>query len=221
MPVCAICGRVVEKVASDHIPPKNLFGTKPNNLITEPSCAACNVGSSADDEYFRLIAAEVDTAVHPDAKKANEAIVRSMGRPQARRFRESLRRAMCPVEVASGDATEVKPFFGLDVRRLDRTAANITKGLFYHSMGYPVPANYKVLATNLDLFMSKPSSVDLAKLIYNYLLPKCSRIKPTVIGNNVFSYQVFFENDDANTVFILMQIYRRWRYFGLVLERSA
>jgi transposase len=34
MPVCAICGQVVETVTSDHIPPKSLFGTKPNNLIT-------------------------------------------------------------------------------------------------------------------------------------------------------------------------------------------
>ena len=39
------------------------------------------------------------TAVHPDAKKASEAIVRSMGRPQATGFRESLRRSMYPVEI--------------------------------------------------------------------------------------------------------------------------
>lgn len=218
MPICAICGNVVEKVTSDHIPPKSLFGTKPNNLITVPSCPDCNGGSSADDEYFRLIASEVDTAVHPDAKKASEAIVRSIGRPQATGFRDSLRRSMYPVEVAVGDATEVRPFVGLDVRRLDRTADKITRGLFYHSKGYPVPANYRVLTTNLDLFMARPSSVEMAKLIYNYLLPKCSWIEPTIIGNNVFSYQIFFESDDVNTVFILMQFYGKWRYFGLVWE---
>jgi hypothetical protein len=32
MPICAICGKVVEKVTNDHIPPKSLFGTKPSNL---------------------------------------------------------------------------------------------------------------------------------------------------------------------------------------------
>ena len=181
MPICAICGKVVEKVTSDHIPPKSLFGAKPNNLITVPSCPDCNGGSSADDEYFRLIASEVDTAAHPDAKKANEAIVRSMARPQATRFRESLRRSIYPLEVEVGGAAEVRPFVGLDVQRLDRTAAKITKGLFFHNKGYPIPANYKVLATNLDLFMARPSSVEIAKLIYNYLLPKCSWIEPTGI----------------------------------------
>lgn len=135
MPVCAICGQVVEKVTSDHIPLKSLFGTKPNNLITVPACPACNGGSSADDEYFRLIASEVDTAIHPDAKKASEAIVRSMGRPQATGFRESLRRSIYPVKVAVGEATEVRPFVGLDVRRLDCTAAKIVRGLFFHTKG--------------------------------------------------------------------------------------
>jgi len=220
MPICAICGQEVERVTSDHIPPKSMFGTKPSNLITVPACPDCNGGSSTDDEYFRLIASEVDTATHPDAQKASEAIARSMARPQASGFRESLRKSIYGIEVEEGGTTEVKPFFGLDVQRLDRTAKKIVKGLFYHVKGYPVPANYKVLAANLDLFMEKPLSVELAKLIYNYLLPKCSWIKPTVIGNDVFIYQVFFEDDDPNTVFVLMQFYKRWRYFGLVMEGS-
>jgi len=221
MPICAICGRVVERVTSDHIPPKSMFGTKPSNLITVPACPECNGGSSTDDEYFRLIASEVDTATHPDAQKASEAIVRSMARPQASGFREALRKSIYGIEVDEGGSTQVKPFFGLDVQHLDRTAKKIVKGLFYHAKGYPIPANYKVLAANLDLFMEKPVSVELAKLIVNYLLPKCSWIKPTTIGNDVFSYQVFFEDDDPNTVFVPMQFYKRWRYFGLVLESDA
>ena len=99
MPICAICGKMVNTLTNDHIPPKSMFGTKPSNLITVPSCPDCNGGSSADDEYFRLIASEVYTAAHPDAKKANEAIVRSMQRPQAKGFRESLRQSIFPVEV--------------------------------------------------------------------------------------------------------------------------
>jgi hypothetical protein len=221
MPTCAICGKVVEQVTTDHIPPKNLFGTKPGNLITVPACFNCNAGSSADDEYFRLIASEVDTANHPDAKRANEAIVRSMERPQASGYREGLRKSIYPIEVAEGGSTEVKPFIGLDVNRLDRTVAKIVKGLFYHTKGYPIPVNYKVEAANLDLFMKKPSSVEMAKLIVNYLLPKCSWIKPTVIGNDVFSYQICFDEDDPNTVFMLMVFYGRWRYFGLVYEPSS
>jgi hypothetical protein len=177
--------------------------------------------SSADDEYFRLIASEVDTAYHPDAKRTNEAIVRSMERPQAKGFRERLRQSILPIEVETGGSTEVRPFFGLDVKRLDRTATKIVKGLFYHAKGYPIPASYRVLATNLDLFMAKPSSVELAKLIFNYLLPKGSWIEPTVIGNDVFRFQIFFEEDDPDTVFIIMVFYGKWRYFGLVFEPTT
>jgi hypothetical protein len=69
--------------------------------------------------------------------------------------------------------------------------------------------------------MAKPSSVEIAKLIYNYLLPKCSWVQPVVLGNNVFSYQVYFDADDPNTVFVLMVFYGKWRYFGLVIESSS
>src|SRR5947209_11672359 len=125
MPICAICGREVERVTNDHIPPKSMFGTKPSNLITVPACLDCNGGSSADDEYFRLIASEVDTATHPDAQKASEAIVRSMARPQACGFREALRKSVYGIEVEEGGATKIKPFFGREVQRLDRTATKI------------------------------------------------------------------------------------------------
>ena len=217
MPICAICGKNVECVTRDHIPPKSMFAVKPSNLITVPACLECNGGSSADDEYFRLIASEIDTATHPDAKKVSESIAKSMARPQAAGFRERLRQSIYSLEVEG----EYRPFFGLDVKRLDRAAMKFVKGLFFHVKEYPVPPNYKVLEANLDLFMEKPSSIKLAKLIYNYLLPKCSWIKPTVIGNDVFSYQVFWEEDDPNTMFILMVFYGRWRYFGLVMENGV
>jgi len=217
MPICAICGETVEDVTRDHIPPKSMFAVKPSNLITVPACPKCNGGSSADDEYFRLIASEIDTAAHPDAKKVSESIARSMARPQAAGFREGLCQSIYPVEVDG----ELRPFFGLDAQRLDRAAMKIVRGLFFHVKNYPVPSNYKVLAANLDLFMENPSSVELAKLIYNYLLPKCSWIKPTVIGNAVFSYQVFWEEDDPDTMFMLMVFYGRWRYFGFVMEQAG
>ena len=105
MPVCAICGSEAEKTTRDHIPPKSMFGIKPDNLITVPSCLPCNGGSSADDEYFRLIAAELDTATHPDAEKVNESIVKSLGREQAARFRDRLRQSVYPVEVPSSVAS--------------------------------------------------------------------------------------------------------------------
>ena len=218
MPICAICGREVENVTDDHIPPKNLFSKIPENRIVVPACLECNGGTAKDDEYFRLLASEIDTATHPQAKKPNEAIVRSLARPEAAKFRESLRQQVYGLQISESDPSQITPFLGLDVQRLDRTVNKIVKGLFYHVRGYPVPAAYKVLATNLDLFMEKPNSVELAKLIRNYLLPKCSWVTPTVIGEGVFTYQFFSEDDDPNTAFVLMMFYGRWRFFGFVME---
>jgi len=50
---CIYCGN--DANTKDHIPPRNIF---PKNirqkLISVPSCLACNRGSSADDEFFRM-----------------------------------------------------------------------------------------------------------------------------------------------------------------------
>jgi hypothetical protein len=53
---CAYCGRR-KSLTKDHIPPKSLFAVWPHDLITVPSCQACNGGAAKDDEYFRLVTA--------------------------------------------------------------------------------------------------------------------------------------------------------------------
>jgi len=51
--LCAYCG-ALSPTTRDHIPPKGIFPTpRPGDLITVPSCMACNQGASASDESFR------------------------------------------------------------------------------------------------------------------------------------------------------------------------
>src|SRR5205823_1100030 len=49
---CVYCGALA--TTRDHVPPANLFFTKPCNLITVPSCERCNRDASPDDENLRL-----------------------------------------------------------------------------------------------------------------------------------------------------------------------
>lgn len=51
--VCAYCGSP-SPTTRDHIPPKAVFpAPRPLDLITVPSCHACNQGASKSDELFR------------------------------------------------------------------------------------------------------------------------------------------------------------------------
>ena len=226
MPICAICGENVEKVTIDHIPPQNLFGDKkPNNQIKVLSCDGCNQGSSKDDEYFRLIAMAANTSIHPTAAEAALAFGRSMERPQAAKFKDTLSKSIFGLPVVVDGKEEILPHMALDFYRLDNIALKVTKGLFYHSKGYPVPKNYKVLGANLDLFMEyafdkgNPEK-GIAEVIATYLMPKISEVKPVIIGNDVFAYQEYYDNDDVNTSFVLMTFYgQSWRWFGLVMPK--
>ncbi len=66
--ICVYCGRN-GPVTRDHIPPKNLFATRPSNLITVPACEKCNRAACKDDEYFRLtITSRSDIGEHPEAQ---------------------------------------------------------------------------------------------------------------------------------------------------------
>jgi hypothetical protein len=63
-PRCIYCGVAVEQRSREHVPP-TLFLEKPfpDNLRVVPSCSACNVGYSADEEYLLNFLAQISE--HP------------------------------------------------------------------------------------------------------------------------------------------------------------
>src|SRR5262245_48797807 len=84
MEQCMICGQYAERVTDDHIPAKGLFGKpRPADLIVVRSCQACNRGTSADDEYFRLIAVDWDASRMADPVGVASAIIRSVEKAEA------------------------------------------------------------------------------------------------------------------------------------------
>lgn len=51
--LCALCG-AAPATTREHVPPQGIFPKpRPGNLITVPACAACNNGSSTEDEKFK------------------------------------------------------------------------------------------------------------------------------------------------------------------------
>ena len=59
MPICGFCGKDVEKVTEDHVPPKCMYGgVAVPHPIKVPSCGDCNWGTSKNDEFLTRISHE-------------------------------------------------------------------------------------------------------------------------------------------------------------------
>jgi hypothetical protein len=56
-PTCVYCGK--KATTKDHVVPRCLLEKPyPPNLLTVPSCSACNEGYSKDEEYFLAVMAQ-------------------------------------------------------------------------------------------------------------------------------------------------------------------
>src|SRR5205823_3119728 len=120
-----------------------------------PACEACNKGTSRDDEYFRQIAMAYETpAGSPDADAVCETIVRSFRREKAAGLRARFFETVRPVHVwtMSGLYAGKSFTYTLEADRLQRTAAKIVKGLFFHISGYPLPDGYGSVAVTAESF---------------------------------------------------------------------
>ena len=147
--VCVFCG-ARRRTTRDHIPPKCLFGPKgsrPSNLVTVPACAQCNMTSSGDDEYLRLIlAGNIEATVHPETRKLWPTIARSLARPNKQGFARAFFSSLRTVDVVtpSGLFLGRQKGFPVDHDRLHRTMKKIIRGLFYHEFHKRLPRSHDV-----------------------------------------------------------------------------
>lgn len=97
---CIYCG-YEGFITRDHIPPQCFFPKpKPSNLITVPCCKKCHTKWSNDDEYFRaVIVSAVSVYDDPNAQKVNQALLRSMKKPNKKGFSSMIRQSLAEVEV--------------------------------------------------------------------------------------------------------------------------
>ena len=186
--VCVYCGST-EALTDDHIPPKTLFPKpRPANLITVRSCRSCNEGASKDDEYFRLvISMRHDSGDHPAVKKILPSIYRSLQKSNKKGFQQALFNSMCDLDITSrgGISLGTAPGYDVDLHRLDRVAARITTGLYFHEIGTRVPDNRHVKAYSASGLTHVDSDTS-ARIID--ICDKVGRNPPKVFGENIFAY---------------------------------
>lgn len=123
---CIYCGRPAD--TRDHAPPRLLLERPfPSPLTTVPSCRACNQGFSSDEEYFRVLLAQV--GVTPKLScliSAGGAVDRALTRSErlARRIDDAL-------TVGPAGRLTIAP----EHARVNRVLSKVAHGLFvsrYH-----------------------------------------------------------------------------------------
>lgn len=208
---CAYCGDV-KPLTKDHIPPRNIF-PKPrsNDLITVPCCEECRVGWCKDDEYFRLaVTVNANVDEDPNAKKNHEVILRSLKRPEKKKFSAFVNESLGSVEVRSkagiylGEAPAIK----IDKERIDRVSERIIRGLFYKEAGIPLPEEYHVK----NVIMQQ----GYGSLIKD--IPQ-SKFKPWVdVGDGQFSYTYAQTDEDPYSMVWLTLYYGNLPALGFTLK---
>lgn len=186
--ICVYCGRVAVLTA-DHIPPKLLFPKpRPLNLITVRSCNECNQGASKDDEYFRLATSiRSDIGGHPAASQVIPTVLRSLGKPEATGLTKTFIRSLCDMTILgeNGEPVQVKEGFRCDTKRIERVATRITKGLYSHHFGQPLPTDHFVVTYSGAGLQSVDYST--ARRVIG-CVAKVSSGDPKRIGEGVFAY---------------------------------
>jgi hypothetical protein len=159
----------------DHIPPQNLFPRGTEGIIQVPACKGCNNPDSKDDEYFRLSAMSIATENNPSATEANAVNLRAITRKGAEKFRKALARKSKPVILK----TETGLFAGmttnipLEIERLNRTAAKIARGLYYHHKGHPVPEGFSLFPRCIGNVKSSSDEIRRNQRIKCFSLSSC------------------------------------------------
>ena len=212
---CCYCGKIAP-VTKDHIPPKNLFPRpRPSNLITVPCCQHCREGWSDDDEYFRaiLLSSEL-TESHVEAKKATEAFLRSLQRPQHGRF---LRMLASNITSANVYTTKARLYIGrhpimvYDRNRVDRVTSRIVRGLFFKRTGCVFPDTHEIITVMRENISGKLDEFALKN--------KDSFSPPIEVGNSVFAYTVAFAEDNVSSCWVMF-FYDRFPIVAFTHPRS-
>ena len=202
---CVYCGET-KVLTDDHIPPQCLFGKpRPHDLVKIPSCMRCNNEASRDDEYFKTILVLKDKAGdHPEAVAIRPSVMRALRKAKKQAFARSIVRRSSPISIMSPAGLYVgrRLAYNVDLKRLDRVVARITKGLFYSRKGHRVPLGYEVHAFSesgiRDLTVAETAHM------HRDLIDPVLRTKPTSIGRGAMRFWVSFA---ANDPFVSAWIY--------------
>lgn len=127
---------------------------------------------------------------------------------------------LTPKEICSESGLIIKN--GLELKlnysRMVAPFKKAVRGIFFHHTGIPVPQGYVEMCGFLDtIFREWPCEV--VRDINEIYLPALEKTQPFVLGPNVFSYRIVQQENDRNKVYMLMELYERFKFFGFTYKK--
>lgn len=134
----------------DHVPPRAFFSKPcPPDMLTVPACETCNASFKKDDEYTHMVVAlDFRAASHRDVLGNMSTLARSLQRPQARGFTQSLVKNSRSTGLLTPSGASVRKMT-VDVSRIDATGEHIVRGLHYVETKMTVDPKARVLVRSL------------------------------------------------------------------------
>jgi hypothetical protein len=177
---CAYCGE--EASTRDHVPTRKLFPTpRPADLITVPSCRACNNDTSPSEEYFvHMILSHVQ-ADTPVARKLREQLFKKKLNSRRGRMIQRMRASMFPAPKLSADGTYQGSASAFEIDRAapESVTTRILRGLYFATYGERAPIH---LETEVVHEPSEETWRDCVRLV--------SGGATRTIGDEAFQYTI-------------------------------
>lgn len=217
--LCVYCGweGIVTK---DHIPPKALYPKSAHSsLLKISSCPTCNNGASKDDEYLRtMIALSTKGERTASLDTLSAAAVRSLVRPEAVHFRESMLRDLRETFTPGPAGVLVPVLLGnVDLTRFDKVIARIIKGIFFAERGTRLPSDHKVVSYSTAGLTRIPVAV--GRQLQALVEPLLAR-DPKSIGGLEFIYWSDYNPADMNQSSWILLIHRYHSFIGWTVRRK-
>ncbi len=209
--LCVYCGVEVADTV-DHVPPRLLLAPPyPDNLITVPSCSRCNFSFQKDDEYTRFMTSVDRNAAKQRVVKTNmPAIIRSLQRPEAKRFANYLAGQSALSWILDAQGRPMGRYFEPDRNRMNATGERMARGLYFVETGQPVPASKQIrVACKSGLTAEHPDMIRFARLFRSF-----SDKRHKSIGD-AFEYLVGFHGELS--VWLLL-LYDQFAWLVIVQE---
>jgi hypothetical protein len=154
-----------------------------------------------------------DVSELPAAREPSETAFRALGRPEARRFSDSLMRNIFRASVHSpggiylGDAIA----YNVNMKRMAQVLRRIVKGLYYHATKARLPDGYGA-AGGYDNGNFK-GDVNVLRKIESTSASMQAK-PPNILGNDVLRYWFQHTEQDPHTTFWLLIFFGHVRFYG-------
>jgi len=207
--ICVYCGKQ-KKLTVDHVPPK-LFLARPYppNLLTVPACDECNASFMKNDEYTRtVVTLDVRAANNSDARVNLPAVIRSLGRPDARGLAEYLVRSTEKSTILGEDGVPWANAIEIDRKRVQAAGERLIRGLYFIEMQKPLARGAMVrVAARPGVSAREPAIQEFARLY-----ARAAVRRDRAIGT-AFSYAAGFT---GNISVWMMLLYDYFAWLGTV-----